>query len=294
MEPSSWAFQFIVSCCLVCTCFSSLSIKFDRPLSVVERHKRDAPLSYKSAWIKPCSIDFSYNSSKPSGTSFELTATDMVDDKVVEKAARLIQLMMRFIERGTLPILSGISYGIFSSQQLLTDAFPEYAVTEECKFSCNGSCESLCYNGLPRANSSSLPGLKVIVIDSNIACQEDDPEQGTLNLLIKTFAEALFTILLPPQQLEVFRVNYENVKSVWGFNNESVTTYLTEGVVTWLNARTSAGVMNICGTGGQLCVTEWEKRQNMKTKDPVLYQILNDLFNDGREYLISRISTCEW
>jgi hypothetical protein len=29
--------------------------------------------------------------------------------------------------------LSKISYGIFSSQQLLTDAFPEYAVTEECK-----------------------------------------------------------------------------------------------------------------------------------------------------------------
>jgi hypothetical protein len=48
---------------------------------------------------------------------------------------------------------------------------------------------------VPRANSSSFPGLKVIVIDSNIACQEDDPEQGTLNLLIKTFAEALFTVL---------------------------------------------------------------------------------------------------
>ena len=60
----------------------------------------------------------------------------------------------------------------------------------------------MCYNGLPRANSSSFPGLKVIVIDSNIACQEDDPEQGTLNLLIKTFAEALFTVLFPAQALE--------------------------------------------------------------------------------------------
>ena len=57
----------------------------------------------------------------------------MVDDKVLEKAARLIQLMIRFIEHGSLPILSSISYGIFSSQQLLTDAFPEYAVIEECK-----------------------------------------------------------------------------------------------------------------------------------------------------------------
>ena len=54
------------------------------------------------------------------------------------------------------------------------------------------------------------------------------------------------------------------------------------------------GVMNICGTGGQLCVTEWEKRQNIKTKDPFLHKFLNNLFNDDREYLISRISTCEW
>ena len=42
-----------------------------------------------------------------------------------------------------------------------------------------------------------------------------------------------------------FSVNYEKVKSVWGFNQESVYTYLTEGVVTWLNARTSAGTLNI-------------------------------------------------
>ena len=44
--------------------------------------------------------------------------------------------MFRFIDRDALPVLSQISYGIFSSQQLLTDAFPEYAVTEECK--CKG------------------------------------------------------------------------------------------------------------------------------------------------------------
>ena len=41
-----------------------------------------------------------------------------------------------------------------------------------------------------------------------------------------------------------FKENYKNVKSVWGFNQESVLTYLTEGVVTWLNARTSGGTLN--------------------------------------------------
>ena len=91
MEPSSLVFQFIISCCLVCTCFSKLSFKFNPPLSVVERHKRDAHLNYKFAWIKPCTIDFSYNSSKPNGTTFELTATDKVDDKVLEKVGLYVK-----------------------------------------------------------------------------------------------------------------------------------------------------------------------------------------------------------
>ena len=91
MEPPSWTFLFIVSCCLVCTCFSNLSFKFKPQLSVVERHKRDVPLNYKFAWIKPCTIDFSYTSSKPNGTTFELTATDMVDDKVLEKVGLYVK-----------------------------------------------------------------------------------------------------------------------------------------------------------------------------------------------------------
>jgi hypothetical protein len=67
------------------------SFKFKPQLSVVERHKRDVPLNYKFAWIKPCTIDFSYTSSKPNGTTFELTATDMVDDKVLEKVGLYVK-----------------------------------------------------------------------------------------------------------------------------------------------------------------------------------------------------------
>jgi len=48
-------------------------------------------LNYKFAWIKPCTIDFSYTSSKPNGTTFELTATDMVDDKVLEKVGLYVK-----------------------------------------------------------------------------------------------------------------------------------------------------------------------------------------------------------
>ena len=52
--------------------------------------------------------------------------------------------------------------------------------------------------------------------------------------------------------------------------------------------------MNICGPNGELCTSEWQNRQNIKTKDEVIFGALNALFNYEREYLVGRITTCSW
>ena len=65
---------------------------------------------------------------------------------------------------------------------------------------CDGDCSSFCYNGVPRANSSSFPGDRAVVVESNIVCGADDPEHGSLNLLVKTYAESLYNIF--PDQVK--------------------------------------------------------------------------------------------
>ncbi|XP_052103496.1 uncharacterized protein LOC127736978 [Mytilus californianus] len=273
---------------------SSFSFKSYRLESASNRYRRDSHVNYKLAWIKPCSITFSSNGTKPAGISFELAGTQSVQDSTLFKTSKLIQLMIRFMAHDTLERVSEVSFGIFSSNELLTDAFPDHAVSDECKFSCNDECSSLCYNGLPRANSSAYPGLRVVVVDANIECREDDPENKMVNLLVKSFAESIFTHLFPPQIISILEDNMNKTKDVWNVQPQTVLTYWVEAVLTWFNARSSKGAMNVCSSSGHLCSSEFDNRKNMKTKDLFLFTTLSALFNYEREYLLGKISTCEW
>ncbi|XP_041375907.1 uncharacterized protein LOC121388552 [Gigantopelta aegis] len=251
---------------------------------------------FSHLWVTRCRIF--REKPNPTQKSILVSATLNVDEEILYKGARLVNLLTRFIPHDLYDsVAESMSVGIYSEGHEHPDVFPEYMPIEECKATCRGDCSKTCTDrGIQISQQISYDGRRVVVPDGDKDCPFRDPVTRLQNLLVKEFASSLLKHGLTDTYKRQLEEAHKSGLSVW-VGRPPVNRYFQQATLSWFQAtklspRVTYG-MNRC-SGGVICYDEQSSRQNMKETDALLYSVLNAIFNNKNSYLIGGITLCEW
>ncbi|XP_064615616.1 uncharacterized protein LOC135479650 [Liolophura sinensis] len=259
---------------------------------------------FKYLWVSQCGYAPVYN---PDEISIQVSSTLSVPNNLLDKAARLVYLLTRFMPRPLFRALSqNMSVGVFVHRQDLPSAFPEYtakADTPQCAGRCDAECSQTCIETGDKFDTQWVyGGPRVLVASQNLNCDRDlfnDPQFGLLNLLVSEICQITGN-LLPPGTSQALYQSYQTAldTNIWVSSTamRSASDYFLQASLTWFASTRltdlTTGGMNICGE--QPCSTEIDSRKRIEELDPGLYDVMNEVYNNGRRYIRGGITVCRW
>ncbi|KAL5005214.1 hypothetical protein ScPMuIL_018670 [Solemya velum] len=264
------------------------------------RHRHRRATEFKRMWVTQCGAGFD----KPEGASLEVAVTVAVSDTALRKAAKLVYLMVRFMPPSIfLRLTEKSSVGLFNSDEYISE-FPEYDSQGACisAGSCSDpQCNKFCtVDSRPIYPEWSYGGPRAVSVDGNLMCGEElyNPNEKE-NLLITAFAETILKYGLSESLISQINSTYTTAMqhNTWRHfipNVMRVSKYFKAATSVWF---AGSPVMKNSDTGGMhicSCHNEWDYRQNIKQNDPALYALLNEIYNNKREYLEGRLHMCDW
>lgn len=275
-----------------------------RPRPRVVSHQHDIIRrelgDFKTLWVTQCGFG---NVKQDGVPAVKVEATQGVSDDSLQKAARLVFLMCRFMRPSVFLAMSdaGVGVGVFAKGESITE-FPEFsfwADTPECSGTCVGDCAVTCTGNRKYSELAGLGGyLRAAVVETNLICDpNDDVYLGYLNVLAHEFAHTIHSHLDPTE----FDVNnaYATNSNNWdagSYATSNVFEYWAESTTAFFMTSkmgpSSTGGLNYCGDS--VCTNETAARANVETGDSLLYNILSDVYLDSRDELPGRMTPCDW
>ncbi|XP_064615522.1 uncharacterized protein LOC135479562 [Liolophura sinensis] len=198
------------------------------------------------------------------------------------------------------------SMGVVAADQVIGD-FPEYASTKDtpkCNGICTGGCGRTCTT--TGRKYDSLVGYskdRAVVKESNLLCTPGDPYNGKLNVLMHEFAHAIHLVALGTdfRWHRLLDESYLTWGERWGtgYATSDQKEFFAEATTSYFRTSTlgpEAAEMNLCGDprNNTICPDEFSSRENLKTKDPTLFRLVDHLYSGGRTFLQGRIGICDW
>ncbi|KAL4220425.1 hypothetical protein ACF0H5_020828 [Mactra antiquata] len=287
-------------------------------LDDVHREKRQAFTEAAVYHVTQCNYDNTQCCND--GASIEVSGINLQYSHATITAAKLVHRMVRFMPRHIFVKLTNKSNGIglFSSSDLPLDVFEEFysVMPTQCRTTCNNvyldgdstyDCSEWCttseYPSRPNYPQNLLwaygNATRTYVVETNIVCDGFNTGQNYENFLMREFGLTLMTRVFDNDTLDDIKLAYENTSATshWGDLVNSYD-YFMKATQIWFDGITrdvgDMTCLHIFDNNQPKCNDLYEQRQNIKTLDRSMFDILNYVYNDNREYLNGDTSLCRW
>ncbi|XP_059149608.1 uncharacterized protein LOC131936575 [Physella acuta] len=231
----------------------------------------------------------------------EIAASPRCSQHALDVAADVILKMTKFMPASMFNTLTRGTVGIFTAAEKLT-IYPEMAnlASGTCGSSCEGSCSNTCtFDGRKYEDIGGLTNSRAVVLDDIVVCSNNDPYHHTVNILSHEFGHLVnfYAATATVKQQITNAYNVAKQRQTWDLNSYAMANsaeYFAMATAAFFGVThegiVNSGGMNLCG--GYLCPTLQQARDQMKSRDPALYDILVHVYNNNNPNINVGLSIC--
>ncbi|XP_076093005.1 uncharacterized protein LOC143064225 isoform X2 [Mytilus galloprovincialis] len=258
-------------------------------------------VGFKHRWVNQSGGCYT---TQPNGSSIAVDATTAVSDEALSKACTIIGLMIKHMSTEIFEYSSrGHGVGVFAKSDGM-GVYPENANvrdTPECNRTCNGTCSHTCtFDGRKYASIAGLTNSRSVVLEDNILCNDKDPYNRKESICVHEFAHQVFKHL-PTSYKNRFAYiyHYDKQHKIWkdGYGMATSAEFWAEASSAWFHTAVYPGLhspsvgLDLCNFD-QVCGSEMENRQWLRTHDPSLYNLLSKVYTNNQPFLPSGLKVC--